>query len=65
MQQECGGTSVSKESRCHDHLFAILSIFSGIFLVNYMLVNSAANAFYTSDLLLLTFQDVLSLMDQV
>lgn len=64
LQQEQGRTSISKETRCHDHLFAILCIFSGIFLVNYVLVNSAANVFYSTDLLL-TFQDVLSLMDQV
>lgn len=49
----------------HDHLFAILSVFSGIFLVNYVLMNAAANEFYSSGLVLLTFQDALELMDQV
>lgn len=49
----------------HDHLFAILGVFSGIFLVNYVLMNAAANEFYSSGLVLLTFQDALQLMDQV
>ncbi|KAI3799521.1 hypothetical protein L1987_34820 [Smallanthus sonchifolius] len=55
----------SKEALCLDHLFAISGVFSGIFVVNYVLMNSAANVFYSTGLDLLTFQDALSLMDQV
>lgn len=57
--------NVSKGSLCHDHFFAILSVFSGIFLMNYVLMNSAANEFYSTGLILLSFQDAMSLMDQV
>nr|CAD1841568.1 unnamed protein product [Ananas comosus var. bracteatus] len=48
----------------HDHLFAILFIFTGIFLVNYVLMNSAA-AVSSSAEVLLSFQDVFLLMDQI
>ncbi|XP_059646869.1 ethylene-insensitive protein 2.2-like isoform X2 [Cornus florida] len=65
VQQDLGPSNVSKGSLCHDHLVAILCIFSGIFLVNYVLMNSAANVFHSTGLVLLTFQDALSLMDQV
>nr|GMC90495.1 ethylene-insensitive protein 2 [Ipomoea batatas] len=65
-----GSKKLSKEALCNDHFFAIVCIFSGIFLVNYVLVNSAASVFYnstsgSSGLVLLTFQDALSLHDQV
>ncbi|GMP50407.1 hypothetical protein CsSME_00017035 [Camellia sinensis var. sinensis] len=63
--QEPGLPNVSKGLLCHDHFIAILSIFSGVFLVNYVLMNAAANLFYSTGLVLLTFQDALSLMDQV
>ncbi|KAI3696751.1 hypothetical protein L6452_29279 [Arctium lappa] len=65
VQQDQGSSQVSKGDLCHDHLYAIASVFSGIFLVNYVLMNSAANLFYSTGLDLLTFQDALSLMDQV
>ncbi|KAL4560521.1 hypothetical protein LXL04_032673 [Taraxacum kok-saghyz] len=65
VQQNQGPTQVSKEDLCNDHLFAIACGFSGIFVINYVLMNSAANVFYTTGLDLLTFQDALSLMDQV
>lgn len=65
VQQELGALNASKGLMSHDHLFAILSVFSGIFLVNYVLMNAAANEFYSSGLVLLTFQDALELMDQV
>uniref|UniRef100_A0A5B6ZX31 Putative ethylene-insensitive protein 2 n=1 Tax=Davidia involucrata TaxID=16924 RepID=A0A5B6ZX31_DAVIN len=65
VQQDLGPPNVSKGALCHDHFFAILCIFSGIFLVNYVLMNSAANVFHSTGLVLLTFQDALSLMDQV
>lgn len=47
----------------HDHLVSILFIFSGVFLVNYVLISSAAVG--SGDTLLLTFQDVVELMNQV
>ncbi|XP_062190256.1 protein ETHYLENE-INSENSITIVE 2-like [Phragmites australis] len=47
----------------HDHLFSILFIFTGIFLVNYALMNSAAAE--STNTLLLTFQDVVELMNQI
>ncbi|XP_058216376.1 ethylene-insensitive protein 2.2-like [Rhododendron vialii] len=65
VQQELGALNASKGLMSHDHLFAILGVFSGIFLVNYVLMNAAANEFYSSGLVLLTFQDALQLMDQV
>ncbi|XP_024983176.1 ethylene-insensitive protein 2-like isoform X2 [Cynara cardunculus var. scolymus] len=65
MVQNQGSTQVTKGDLCHDHLYAIACVFSGIFLVNYVLMNSAANVFYSTGLDLLTFQDALSLMDQV
>lgn len=65
LQQELGALNASKGLMSHNHLFAILGVFSGIFLVNYVLMNAAANEFYSSGLVLLTFQDALQLMDQV
>nr|XP_043631271.1 ethylene-insensitive protein 2-like [Erigeron canadensis]XP_043631272.1 ethylene-insensitive protein 2-like [Erigeron canadensis]XP_043631273.1 ethylene-insensitive protein 2-like [Erigeron canadensis] len=65
VQRTHGPEELSKGSLYLDHLFAILGVFSGIFVVNYALMNSAANVFYSSGLDLLTFQDALSLMDQV
>ena len=65
LQLDQGPNNVPKETLYHDHFFAIFCIFSGIFLVNYVLMNSAANVFYSTGLLLLTFQDALSLLDQV
>ncbi|CBI32745.3 unnamed protein product, partial [Vitis vinifera] len=60
-----GLPNVSKAALCHSHIFAILFVFSGIFLLNYVLMNAAANVFYSTGLVLLTFQDAMSLMDQV
>ncbi|KAI3683802.1 hypothetical protein L1987_84317 [Smallanthus sonchifolius] len=65
VQQHQGPTQISKEALCQDHLFAISCVFSGIFVINYILMNSAANVFFSTGLDLLTFQDALSLMDQV
>ncbi|GFP83165.1 ethylene-insensitive protein 2 [Phtheirospermum japonicum] len=64
VQQEQGQSNVSKGALCHDHLFATVCIFSGIFLVNCMQMNLAANVFYGSGLFSLTLQDALSLLDQ-
>ncbi|GKB07586.1 RNA-directed DNA polymerase, eukaryota [Tanacetum coccineum] len=65
VQQNQRPEQVTKEALCLDHLFAICGVFSGIFVVNYVLMNSAANVFFSTGLDLLTFQDALSLMDQV
>ncbi|CAL5096289.1 unnamed protein product [Urochloa decumbens] len=47
----------------HEHLFSILCIFTGIFLVNYVLMSSAAAE--STNSLLLTFEDVVELMNQI
>ncbi|XP_012485956.1 ethylene-insensitive protein 2 isoform X1 [Gossypium raimondii] len=65
VQQHQGPPNISKSASCHSHLFAILCAFSGICLVNYVLMNSAANVFYSAGLVLVTFQDAMSLMEQV
>lgn len=65
MQQDQVSRRISKGALCQDHFFAILSVFSGIFLVNYVLLNLAASAFYSTGLVLLTFHEALSLLDQV
>ncbi|OVA10110.1 Natural resistance-associated macrophage like [Macleaya cordata] len=65
VQQWKGPPNMSKSALCHDHFVAILCIFSGIYLVNYVLMSSAATFFHSADLVVLTFQDALLLMDQV
>ncbi|XP_031265491.1 ethylene-insensitive protein 2 isoform X2 [Pistacia vera] len=57
-----GWLKISKGTLCHYHFFAISCIFCGIYLVNFVLMNSAANVFHSTGLVLLTFQDA---MDQV
>ncbi|XP_077250722.1 ethylene-insensitive protein 2.2-like [Tasmannia lanceolata] len=57
--------SVSLGALCHDHLFAILCTFSVIFLVNNVVMLSAATVFHNAGLAVLTFQDSLLLMDQI
>ncbi|KAF4382167.1 ethylene-insensitive protein 2.1 isoform X1 [Cannabis sativa] len=65
VQHHQGPSNVSKDALCHNHFFAILCIFSGIYVVNYVLMNSAARGFYSSGLDLLTFNEALSLVEQV
>lgn len=65
VQQGRESTELSRGALCQDHFFAIVFVFSGIFLVNYAVMNSAANVSYSTGLLLLTFQDALSLLNQV
>ena len=65
LQQGKESTELSRGALCQDHFFAIVFIFSGIFLVNYAAMNSAANVSYSTGLLLLTFPDTLSLLDHV
>ncbi|GAB2226972.1 hypothetical protein Droror1_Dr00008771 [Drosera rotundifolia] len=59
-----GSSGESKSSPFYNSVFAIVTIFSGVSLVNFMLINSAANVFNSAGLVLLTFQDALSLMDE-
>ncbi|RLN15510.1 ethylene-insensitive protein 2-like isoform X1 [Panicum miliaceum] len=47
----------------HDHLFSILFIFTGVFLVNYVLLSSAADE--SSNITLVSFQDGIELMNQI
>uniref|UniRef100_A0A1D1ZLX5 Ethylene-insensitive protein 2 n=2 Tax=Anthurium amnicola TaxID=1678845 RepID=A0A1D1ZLX5_9ARAE len=65
VQQQRRPPNVAVGALSHDHFFAILFVFSGIFLVNYVLMNSAASVFDNAGLVVLTFQDVFLLLDQV
>ena len=47
----------------HDHLSSILFVFSGIFLVNYILLSSAVDESKTT--MAINFQDARQLMNQV
>lgn len=51
--------NVSTGTLCHDHFFAILFIFSCIFLVNYVVMLSAATIFHSAGFVVLTLQDAL------
>lgn len=62
LQHYQGWLKISKDTVCHYHFFAISCIFCGIYLVNFVMMNSAANVFHSTGLVLTTFQDV---MDQV
>ncbi|GAA0144145.1 secondary carrier transporter [Lithospermum erythrorhizon] len=64
VQREQQSEDLSKEAACYKHLFVTVCIFSCVFLLNYALMNLAANVFYSAGLVLLTFQDALSLLDQ-
>ncbi|KAJ8424111.1 hypothetical protein Cgig2_018121 [Carnegiea gigantea] len=59
-----GPAGVSKGVWSHDNFIITLTISSGIFLVNYVLTNSSASAFYNTGLGLLTVQDSISIIDQ-
>uniref|UniRef100_A0A1J3I6B1 Ethylene-insensitive protein 2 n=1 Tax=Noccaea caerulescens TaxID=107243 RepID=A0A1J3I6B1_NOCCA len=63
--ESASSSDVEKSSLCQDHLFAIFGVFSGLSLVNYVMMNSAANVFHSTGLVVLTFQDAMSLMEQV
>ncbi|XP_065855915.1 ethylene-insensitive protein 2.1 [Euphorbia lathyris] len=65
LHQGQGPQNVSKDALYQNHFFAIVCIFSGIYLVNYVLMSSAANVFNSTGLDLLTFPDAMSLMEQV
>ncbi|KAL4376829.1 hypothetical protein GQ457_02G041600 [Hibiscus cannabinus] len=64
VQQHQRPVNMSTSTLCHDHFFAIVCIFSGIFVVNYVLMNAASNVFYNAGLVLVTFQDAVSLLEQ-
>ncbi|AES66110.2 natural resistance associated macrophage protein [Medicago truncatula] len=57
--------NISKDALCHNHFLAILCVFSGLYLVNNILMTTSANEFYSTGPVLLTFQDALSPMEQV
>ncbi|KAL5709952.1 Ethylene-insensitive protein 2 [Ranunculus cassubicifolius] len=65
IQKQKGPANISKGALCQDHFFAILCIYSFIYLVNCAVMNSAATVFHSAGLLVLTFQDIFLLMDQV
>lgn len=65
LQESTSSSDVDKSSLCQDHLFAIFGVFSGLSLVNYVLMNAAANVFHSTGLVVLTFHDAMSLMEQV
>ncbi|KAJ6755929.1 SOLUTE CARRIER PROTEIN FAMILY 11 MEMBER [Salix purpurea] len=60
LQQHQGPQNISRDALCLDHFFAIICIFSGIYLVNYVLMISAANVFYSTGLVMLTFPDAMN-----
>ncbi|KAL6637672.1 hypothetical protein ACP70R_025244 [Stipagrostis hirtigluma subsp. patula] len=47
----------------HDHLFSLLFIFSGVFLVNYVLLSSAA--FKSKNAMAVNFEEAMELMNQI
>ncbi|VVB13040.1 unnamed protein product [Arabis nemorensis] len=63
--ESTSSSDVDKNSLCQDHLFTIFCVFNGLSLVNYVLMNAAANVFHSTGLVVLTFQDAMSLMEQV
>ncbi|XP_078428816.1 NRAMP metal ion transporter family protein [Wolffia australiana] len=65
VQNQKRATNVTVDAIRHDHFLANLFVFSGIFLVNYVLVNSSASVFHNSGLTVSTFHDVFLLLDQV
>ncbi|KAG9156141.1 hypothetical protein Leryth_015548 [Lithospermum erythrorhizon] len=65
VQRQQGTSHLSKDAACYEQFFVTAGIFSCIFMLNYALMNLAANVFYSAGLVVLTFQDGLSLLDQV
>ncbi|GMI79724.1 ENHANCED RESPONSE TO ABA3, CYTOKININ RESISTANT 1, ORESARA 2, ETHYLENE INSENSITIVE 2, ORESARA 3 [Hibiscus trionum] len=64
VQQHQRRLNISMSTVCHDHFFAIVCVFSGLCVVNYVLMNAASNVFYNAGLVLVTFQDAMSLLEQ-
>ncbi|MED6143465.1 Ethylene-insensitive protein 2 [Stylosanthes scabra] len=65
VQWHQGPTNISKDALCHNHFWAILCVFSCLYLVNNAVMSTSANEFHSMGLFLLTFQDALSPMEQV
>ncbi|KAK8942623.1 Ethylene-insensitive protein 2 [Platanthera zijinensis] len=65
VQQIGRQSNVSLGALLNDSFFAILFIFTGIFLVNYVLITSAAAVFGNTDVVALNFQDVSLIMEQI
>ncbi|XP_052108584.1 ethylene-insensitive protein 2 isoform X1 [Arachis duranensis] len=65
VQWHQGPTNISKDALCHNHFWAILCVFSCLYLVNNAVMSTSANEFHSMGLVLLTFQDALSPMEQV
>ncbi|KAK4281490.1 hypothetical protein QN277_012975 [Acacia crassicarpa] len=65
VQWHRGSINFSRDAVCHKHVLAIFCVFSGIYLANSMMMSAAANEFNGTGLVLLTFQDALSPMEQV
>lgn len=65
LQWHQGSTTISKDALCHNHFLAIICVFSGLYLINNVLMNAAANEVYSMGLVLTTFQDALLPMEQV
>ncbi|KAL2894359.1 Protein ETHYLENE-INSENSITIVE 2 [Bienertia sinuspersici] len=64
VQRYQGPACMPKGLRSQHNFIISFTISSGIFLVNYVLINSAANIFYSTGLGLVTFQDAMALFDQ-
>ncbi|KAF0913158.1 hypothetical protein E2562_020285 [Oryza meyeriana var. granulata] len=62
VQGQRQSTTLSLGALFHDHLFSMLFIFTGVFLVNYVLMGSAA---VESNNTLVAFQDAVDLMNQM
>uniref|UniRef100_A0A0E0KHV6 Ethylene-insensitive protein 2 n=1 Tax=Oryza punctata TaxID=4537 RepID=A0A0E0KHV6_ORYPU len=62
VQGQRQSTTLSLGALFHDHLFSILFIFTGVFLVNYVLMGSAA---VESNNTLVAFQDAVDLINQM
>nr|QBR99574.1 ethylene insensitive 2 [x Oncidesa hybrid cultivar] len=65
IQQQGRQSNVALGALFHDHFFAILFVFTGIFLVNYVLITSAAAVFGNTDVVALNFQDISLVMEQI
>ncbi|KAK1283103.1 Ethylene-insensitive protein 2 [Acorus calamus] len=65
VQQTRRQSNVPISAIYQDHFFAIILVFSGLFLVNYGVMNSAASVFHSASLDVLTLQDAFFLMDQI
>lgn len=56
VQWHQGPANISKDALCHNHFLALLCVFSGLYLVNYILMTTLANEFYSTGPVLLMEQ---------